>query len=164
MAHLPKKMSFVVFILAIAIIATLRTQIANTQRSGDPTTLAHEAFNRISEIYRSGGEAPELVVRLNIALGWIQEAQIRRSQGDEADALRLEDQARAEISAIMSDIPAAYEKAQRDSIARTLEVITSIPLTVASSTLVFYVGLRTWRWYEKIRIFEMKIVEKKKKD
>jgi hypothetical protein len=154
--------SFILFILTIGVLASLRTPLAKTQTSQDVTALSHEAFTQISGIYRVGGQAPQLVAKLNDALDLIQQARLRRSEGDEAGAARLEQEARAEISDIMNEAPAAYQKARRDSTARTYQVIGSIPLVVALSTCIFYLGLRTWRWYEKIKLFEMRIVEKKK--
>lgn len=154
--------SIVVLILTIGVLFGMWTPLANTQNLEDPVTLTREAFTRISEVYRSGGEAPELVAKLNVAIGQIQEAQFARSKGDEADAIRLEEQARTEISEIMADIPGAQERAQHDSTIRLLTVVASIPVVVIVSTFMFYLGLRTWRWYEKMRLFEMRIVEKKK--
>ena len=153
-----------VLILAVGALVNMEIQLANSQTSENLTALTYEAFSQIAGVYRSGGEAPELVAKLNAAIQRIQEARLMQSQGDEADAVRLEEQARKEILDIISGIPAAREKAQRDSTATTIRVYASVPAVVALSTLIFYVGLRTWRWYEKIRLFEMRIVEKKKKD
>ena len=153
---------FIVLILAIAVLASLKTPVVKTQTSEDLTALTREVFSQISEVYRSGGQAPELVAKLNAALDLIQQARLRLSEGDETGAARLEQQARVEISDIMNEIPAAREKAQRDSAAKTLQIVGSIPLVVALSTCIFYAGLRTWRRYDKTKLFEMRIVEKKK--
>jgi len=150
------------FVLAIAVLAGLATPLAKTQTSGDITALSHEAFSQISEVYRVGGQAPELVAKLNAALDLIGQARLRRSQGDETGAAQLEQQARVEILDIMNEVPSAHQKAQRDSATKTFQIIGSIPLVVVLSTCIFYAGLRTWRWYEKTKLFEMRIIEKKK--
>ena len=70
------------------------------------------------------------------------------------------------MAQIMSEAPAAQQKAALDSTTRTIVVVASIPVVVAASTLIFYVTLRTWRWYERMKLFEMRIVvgEKKTED
>jgi hypothetical protein len=62
----------------------------------------------------------------------------------------------------MNEVPAAQQKAQAESTTRAILVFVPIPLVVAVSTFLFYSALRTWRWYEKTKLFEMRIVEKKK--
>jgi len=154
----------IVLILAVGVLVNMEIQLANSQASENLTALTYEAFSQIAGVYQSGGEAPELVAKLNVAIQRIQEGRLMRSQGDEAGAVRLEEEVRKEISDIMSSIPAARQKAHQDSTTRIIRTFVSVPAVVALSTLIFYVGLRTWRWYEKIRLFEMRIVEKKKKD
>ncbi len=165
MTPLPRRVHriMLVFILFLTIEALLsiRTPTAITQNSDEVTALAREAFSRIAEVYQSGGEAPELVARLNNALKLAEQARLSRLEGDEASALRLEEQAHASISEILRDIPAAHQRAEHSSTRRTLTVLATVPLVVALSTLMFYVGLGTWRWYERIKLFEMRIVEKK---
>jgi len=159
-----RAMFLIVLILAVGALVNMEIQLANSQASENLTALTYDAFSQIAGVYQSGGEAPELVAKLNVAIQRIQEARLMRSQGDEAGAVRLEEEVRKEILDIIRGIPAAREKAQRDSTARTIRVFVSVPAVVALSTLIFYLGLRTWRWYEKIKLFEMRIVEKKKKD
>ena len=99
-----------------------------------------------------------------MALTQIQEATILRAQGNVTGAIKLEGQAQSAITDVEKAIPAAQSKAQQDSTSRTLLVIASIPIVVIISTLIFYVALRTWRWYERAKLFEMRIVEKKTED
>jgi len=47
---------------------------------------------------------------------------------------------------------------------RTILVLTTVPLVVVASTFLFYVSLRTWRWYERMKLYAMRIVEKKTED
>ena len=154
-----------IVIVAMLLFAAIATT-AITQTSNDLPTLSYQAFGQVADVYRSGGQAPVLVDKLNQALALIQEAQFKKSQGDEANAVKLEDQARSTMAQIMSEVPAAQQKAALDSTTRTIVVVASIPVVVAASTLIFYVTLRTWRWYERMKLFEMRIVvgEKKTED
>jgi uncharacterized membrane protein len=43
-----------------------------------------------------------------------------------------------------------------------LTVTLLIPVSVAVSTLIFYIALRTRRGYEKLKLYEMEIVEKRR--
>jgi hypothetical protein len=155
---------FLILILSFPFLVIAKVPLANAQSSEDLTTLAREVFSRIAQIYRSGGESHELVAKLNSALELIQQAESKRSQGDEANALKLREQARVEISEIMNDLPLAQQKAQSNLTTRSLIVFLQVPVIVALSTSIFYVGLKTWRWYEKTKLFEMRIVEKRKED
>ena len=159
--HSCQWMLLLVLILGFAGLAGKGAQLVRGQTSEDPSDLARQAFTQLAGIYRSDGNAPELVAKLNVALELIQEARSRKLDGDEAGALALEEKARAAISEVLSEIPVAQERAQRESTQRTLTVLLSVPVVVALSTFIFYAGLRTWRWYEKTKLFEMRIVEKK---
>ena len=154
-----------ILIAAMLLFAAIATT-AITQTSSDLPTLSYQAFGQVADVYRSGGQAPVLVDKLNQALALIQEAQFKRSQGDEANAVKLEDQARSTMAQIMSEAPAAQQKAALDSTTRTIFVVASIPVAVAASTIIFYIALRTWRRYEKMKLFEMRIVvgERKTED
>jgi hypothetical protein len=134
---------------------------AVSQSASDATTLSYRAFNQLSNVYRAGGHAPDLVAKLNDALGMIQEAQIKRAHGDMPSANRLEDQAKSTIQSVLSAIPAAQDQAISASNMKTLTILASIPIIVAVSTFAFYAALRVWRYYEKLKLYEMKIVEKK---
>jgi len=142
-------------------LASRGAQLATGQTSEDPTGSARQAFAQLAGIYRSGGNAPELVAKLNVALELIQEARSKRLDRDQVSALALEEKARVAISEVLGEIPAAQEKAQRESTNRTLMVLLYVPAVVALSTFIFYVALRTGRWYEKTKLFEMRIVEKR---
>jgi len=145
-------------------LAVAAASLASAQDSEEITGLSRETFGRLAEVYNSGGDAPGLVSRLNRALELVQEARLKRLSGDEAGALALEEQARVSISEISDEIPAAQQQARQRSMVRALTVLVSVPVVVAVSTFIFYVALRAWRWYDKAKLFEMRIVEKRKEE
>jgi hypothetical protein len=128
----------------------------------DAQSLAFQAFTGLADVYKRGGEAPDLVAKLNIAIDLIQQAQMKRNTGDGAGTAALDEEARTRLSKIISEIPVAQQDADRLTANRTLTTILLIPISVVISTFIFYVALRTWREYERLRLYEMKIVEKKK--
>ena len=128
----------------------------------DVQSLAFQAFTGVADVYKRGGEAPDLVAKLNIAIDLIQQAQMKRNTGDGAGGAALEEEARTRVTKIIGEIPAAQQDADRATANRTLTTILLIPISVVISTFIFYVALRTWRGYERLRLYEMKIVEKKK--
>lgn len=156
-----RQITYLLFLIltTLSLLGTM-THYANTQ-GVDPTASSYQAFNRLAQVYESSGTAPDLVAKLNVAIAEIQEAKILRAQGNSTGAANLEQQAQSTISEVENAVPAAQLKAQQESTSRTLFVIASIPVVVIVSTLIFYATLRTWRWYEKARLFEMRIVEKK---
>lgn len=138
--------------------------IVGSQRS-DPIALSYQAFSELDEkVYRSGGEAPDLVAKLNLAVGVIEEAQMKRVQGDPAAANGLEDNATSIIQSVLTAIPTAQEQAAAHSASWNLTVLVLIPVVVILSTFLFLVSLRTWRYYERMKLYEMRIVEKKAED
>ena len=152
------------FILLAAVLLSFSVQFASSQASTDPTTLSYQAFSQLKKVYRSGGQAPDLLARLNLALSSIQDARVKRALGDITAANKLEEDARSTVQSVLSAIPAAQEKADRDSATRTATAVALIPIIVVLSTFVFYATLRTWRYYEKMKLYEMRIVEKKAED
>jgi hypothetical protein len=94
----------------------------------------------------------------------IQSARIKRAQGDIPGAIKLEDQARALIQPVLDSIPGAQAEASRSSSNRIYSTVALIPVVVLGSTIVFYAGLWSWRYYEKLKLYEMRIIEKKSKD
>jgi len=130
----------------------------------DPANMSRNVFAHLSDVYRSGGNAPDLVARLNVALELIDEARLKRLNGEESQAVLLEEKARVIMTGIVDELPAAQQRAQRDATAKILLVVISVPVVVVLSTLLFFAALRTWRWYEKTKLFEMEIVEKKKEE
>jgi hypothetical protein len=146
-------------IFGVGILA--RTVCVVAQPSEDDATLVREAFHRIAVVYASGGEAPDLVAKLNFALDLIQDARLKRMTGDEQGASLRETQARKVIIDVMNAAPAAQERAQHEATNRAWTVLASVPVTIAVSVFLFYLALKTWRWYEKTRLLEMRIVEKK---
>ena len=147
--------------LTIVSVFSIMLPQANMQNA-DLTASSHQAFRELTQVYQSGGTAPDLVVKLNVAIAQIQEARIMRAQGNGTGAAKLEEQARSVIVEVENAIPVARENAQEESTTRALFVIASIPVVVILSTLIFYAALRTLRWYERAKLFEMRIVEKKK--
>jgi hypothetical protein len=128
----------------------------------DAGSLAFQAFTGLADVYKRGGEAPDLVGKVNAAIDLIQQAQIKRNSGDGAGAAALEDQARTQITEVIGKIPAAQRAADRAAQSRTLTAMLLIPLSVVASTFIFYFALRTWRTYERLKLYEMTIIEKKK--
>jgi hypothetical protein len=155
-------MLILVLVLGIGSMVSTSASEGAASTSEEVTASARQAFRRLSVVYASGSTATELVAKLNGALELIQEASYKRLKGDEASALTLKEQARMLVEEVTSEIPAAQRRAQNESMIRTVVVILSIPVVVAISALVFFSSLRAWRWYEKIRFFEMRIIEKKK--
>ncbi len=120
--------------------------------------LSYQAFAQLSTIYQSGSQAPALVGKLNDALNLIQDANISRSEGDQARAFQLESQANAQLLTILSEAPGLTLEAQRDAAIRVYSVVTEGIIVIVSSTFLFYVMLGTWRSYEKAKLYEMEIV------
>lgn len=157
-----RHIAFLLFlILATVSPLSIMTPQADTPNL-DLTASSYQAFNQLSQIYQSGATAPDLVAKLNVAIAQIQEAKIMRAQGNGTGATKLEEQARSTIAEVENAIPVAQANAQEESTTRALFVIASIPVVVILSTLIFYSVLRTWRSYERAKLFEMRIVEKKK--
>ncbi|MGA2973273.1 MAG: hypothetical protein ABSE39_11730 [Candidatus Bathyarchaeia archaeon] len=146
-------------LLAAVIILTI-AQPSHSQVA-DVSTLSYQTFNQLASVYRSGGTAPGLVSRLNVALGLIENARIKRAQGDTANAVRLEDQARSIIEQLSPETIAAQQQAVHDSTLRAQVAYGEAALVVALLTFCFYAGLRLWRWYEKERLYEMRILAEK---
>jgi heme/copper-type cytochrome/quinol oxidase subunit 2 len=94
----------------------------------------------------------------------IQDARVKRAQGDVTDANTLDNEAGSMIQSVLAAVPAAQQEATRDSTIRTITTVALIPVVVALSTLIFYATFRTWRYYEKMKLYEMRIVEKKTED
>jgi hypothetical protein len=154
------------FMLLIAIpllLASLAPHVGS-QASSNAVDLSYQAFAQLASVYRSGGQAPDLVAKLNSALGMIQDARIRRAEGDLTDANKLEGAAASTLQVILAAIPRAQEEAARDSAIRTVSTVVLVPFVVALSTFIFYATLRTWRSYERMKLYEMRIVEKKTED
>lgn len=147
-----------VLLCLLACVVILTAVTPSRTQTTDVSTLSYQAFNQLASIYRSGGSAPSLVSRLNLALGLIEDAHAKRAQGDEAGALRLEDQARSILNQMPPEITAAQQQALHDSTLRTQFTYGEAALVVALLTLGFYGGLRIWRWYEKEKLYEMRIL------
>jgi hypothetical protein len=151
------------FILSMTSALSLVVRQANMQNA-DLTSSSFQAFDQLRQLYEIGGTRPDLVAKLNLAIAQIEDAKILRAQGNEAGAAKLEEQAQSTIAEVEGAVPAATLKAQQELTNRTLLVIAYIPVVVIASALIFYTSLRAWRWYEKAKLFEMRIVEKKTED
>jgi len=161
LCHLTAFALFVLIMTSLVGEAALQVIISPPE---DPTNMSRNVFAHLSDVYRSGGNASDLVARLNVALELIDEARLKRLNGEESQAVLLEEKARVIITGIVDELPAAQQRAQRDATAKTLLVVITVPVVVVLSTLLFFAALRTWRWYEKTKLFEMEIVEKKKEE
>jgi len=156
-----RPVTLIALLACIAILnAAFLVSIIGAQE--DARSLAFQAFTGLADVYKRGGEAPDLVAKLNTAIDLIQQAQIKRNSGDGAGAAALEEQARTQITEVIGNIPAAQQDADRVNANRTLAMILLIPISVVVSTFIFYVALRTWRTYERLKLYEMTIIEKKK--
>ena len=159
LCHLTAFALFVLIMTSLVGEAALQVIISPPE---DPTNMSRNVFAHLSDVYRSGGNAPDLVARLNAALELIDEGRLKRLNGEESQAVLLEEKARVIMTGIVDELPAAQQRAQRDATAKILLVVITVPVVVVLSTSLFFAALRTWRWYEKTKLFEMEIVEKKK--
>lgn len=149
------------FILIVLVFLSILVGQGVSQTPNDLTALSYQAFSQLANVYQAGGQAPDLLAKMNQALGIIQDARIKRAQGDIADANRLEDQASSTIRSVLNSASAVQDQAVRDSNMRSLVVIASVPIVIVLSTFIFYASLRVWRRYENMKLYEMRIVEKK---
>jgi len=152
------------FLLVLALAATVPFIVpwANSQGQDALITSSYQAFTQLANIYRSGGSAPDLVAKLNSAIELIQNARLKRAEGNTVEALKLESQARSTFSEIMAQIPGREQQAESEATLRMVTVLLFIPLVVLVSTFLFFLGLKAWRWYERAKLYEMRIVDKKK--
>ena len=151
--------------ILLALVLTGMAPYAFSQgASSDLTTLSYDAFSGLTGVYHSGGTAPNLVADLNVALARMHEAKSKRTAGDETNARVLEEQARSTIDQVTRQIPDAQQRTESEHAARTFLVFISIPLTILGLTFVFYAALKTQRWYEKLKLYEMRIIEKENKN
>ncbi len=148
--------------LLLTIPSTTETRASSLEE--DALAQSYQAFNQVAPIYRAGGQAPGLIDKLNAALSLIEEAHVRLANGDNASAVQLETEAQTILAGVISDIPDAQQAAAHETSTRFALVVGSIPVIVGLTTLLFYVGLRVWRWNEKIRLYEMRIIEKETED
>jgi hypothetical protein len=148
-------------LLLILILTNLSLSYTQTP---DVTTLSYQAFDQLAAVYRSGGSAPPLVSRLNSALSLMEAARIERAQGNASNASALEGQARSIIEQLSNQIPAAQQQAVQESDLRVQIVIGGAVFVIGLLTFCFYGSLRIWRWYEKEKLFEMRILGEETKD
>lgn len=153
-----------VLLICVLFLLTSHAHVVQGQTPIDPTTLSYEAFSHLQQIYRSGGQAPDLLARLNVAIGMIQDARIKRTQGDILGGKSLEVQATSAIQSVLNAAPESQQAASQGATVRTVVTLATIPVGVVASTAFFYVILRTWRYYERMKLYEMRISEGQTKD
>lgn len=164
LAKTQRPVTLFLLLVSVLLLVGSITPSADSQTSNNPTDLSYEAFRQLAAVYHSGGQAPDLVAKMNSALSMIEEAHNKRTQGNIGDANRLENEAGSTIQSVLSAIPAAQEEAASDSANKVLIVVALVPVGILLSTLMFYATLRTWRYYERLKLYEMRIVETKTED
>jgi len=149
--------------LLVLILILTKVSLSYTQ-TPDATTLSYQAFDQLAAVYKSGGTAPGLVSRLNSALSLIETARNERAKGNARNASTLEAQARSIIEQVSNQIPAAQQQAVQGSNLRVQTIVGVGAFVVGLLTFCFYGSLRVWRWYEKEKLFEMRILGEEAKD
>ena len=144
--------------LAFLTVSNLTLVLTRGQEEIQPSVL--QAFLGLANVYSRGGQSPDLVARLNAAIGLAEQGKIEREEGNLTGAASLENQADAEAAYVLSQIPAAQQNADHVSSIRTMTAIALVPISVIVSTFALYLVLRTWKAYERRRLYEMRIVEK----
>ena len=152
--------SQLILVIALTLFAISNQSLTLTQ--GDQTqTSVFQAYTGLAAVYASGGQAPDVVARLNAAITLTEQAKIRRNNGDLVGAASLDSQADAELSEVLSEIPVAQQNAHQVSLTRITTALALVPVLVITSTFAFYVALRVWRDFERRRLYEMRIIEKR---
>jgi hypothetical protein len=149
--------------LIVLFVILTNASVSYTQ-APDVTTLSYQAFDQLATVYQSGGSAPNLVSRLNSALSLMEAARVERAQGNASNASALEDQARSIIAQVSSQIPAAQQEAVQVSNLRVETTVAGAVFVVGLLTFCFYGCLRVWRWYDKEKLLEMRILGEETKD
>ena len=149
-------------LIACTIATEAAFLISTIAAQQDPQTLAYQAYTGLAYVYKENGQAPDLLNKLNTAVDLVEQAKVARSRGDLTLAAQLEDQAGTQLTEVISQTPTAQRDADLTAANAVLTAILLIPISVAVSTLIFYVALRTWRGYERLKLYEMEIVEKEK--
>jgi len=149
-------------VTALAVIGPFIVPWGQSQGQDALIASSYQVFTQLAKIYRSGGSASDLVAKLNSAIQLIQNATMKRAEGNTVEALKLESQARSTFSEIMAQIPSRQQQAENETTLRTITVLLFIPLVVLASTFLFFLGLKAWRSYERTKLYEMRIVDKKK--
>ena len=145
-------------LLAATLIILSAAPYALTQQPEPINTLSYRAFSGLALIYQQGGESPELVAKLNQAVGLIDEARVKSLQGDSAGASNLQTQANTILTDILNQTPLAQQTAANQRTTSIWITVSLVPLAVLLSTLLFYASLAAWRRYEKSQLYKMQIV------
>jgi hypothetical protein len=154
----------IILLVLLALLAISNTSLTLTRGDEDVQSSVIRAYLSLVDVYGKGGEAPDLVAKLNAAINLAEQANIKRENGDAVGAASLDNQAEAEITKVMSEIPAAQQSADQVSSMRTITAVALVPVSVIVSTSAFYIVLRTWRTRERRKLYEMRIIEKETED
>jgi len=153
----------IVLILLISLFlfstGLLVTAALEEAEESDLVSLSYQAYTGLAAVYRAGGNTSAMVAQLNGALRQIQEARIKAASGQTEEAQALQEQANGTLERIVAEIPAAQQQAQLDVMHRRIVVLSFVPISVVVCTLVSYLVIRTWRRYDRSRLYEMRIVE-----
>jgi hypothetical protein len=147
-------------ILLLVVILTLTSVEPTKTQTSEVSALSYQAFNQLAQVYRSGGTSPKLVALLNNGLVLVEEARAKRAQSDAVSAAVLESQARAIFVQMSPQISFAQQDAIRNATSRVQILFVETALTVCTLMAGLYGGILLYRWYEKERLFEMKILGK----
>jgi len=150
--------------MLIALFLILTNVSLSYTQAPDVSTLSYQTFDQLAAVYRSGGSAPDLVSQLNSALSLMEAARVERAQGNASNASSMEDQARSIMERLSNQIPAAQQQAVQESNLRVEITIAGAIFVVGLLTFCFYGGVRVWRWYEKEKLLEMRILGEETKD
>ena len=152
----------IIVLLASIIIVAGAFLISETAAQGDPQSLAYQAYTGLANVYSKNGAAPDLLDKLNSAVDLIQRSKVAQDKGDSTLAAQLNEQARTQLTEVINQIPQAQQNANLAASNTMLTTILLIPISTAIATFIFYVAVRTWRGYERLKLYEMEIVEKEK--
>lgn len=152
------RFSFWLALLVPTLIVLLAAPHALTQQPESLDSLSYRAFSGLATVYRQGGQSPELLAKLNQALGLVDEARLKLLQGDGAGATKLQAQANSVLTDVLNQTPAVQQIAANERTVKTWLTVGMVPIAVLLSTLFFLGSLTTWRRYEKSHLFEMRII------
>ena len=143
---------------ALLLLIIVSSPLVLTQNS-DVFHQSYHTFVQLALLYKVGGTAPTIVAQMNVAIGLIELAREKRALGDVANATILENHARTIMGEVSPQILTAQQEAAQNSTARMQVDVLDAVLLVVVLTVGFYANLLILRWYEKEKLFEMKIVD-----
>jgi len=152
------KAPFWLVLLAATVILLTAAPYALTQQQEGLDVVSYRAFSGLATVYQEGGQAPDLVAKLNQALALMDEANLKLVQGNGSEASKLQEQANSLLTNVLNQVPTAQQTAANERTMKTWTIVSFVPVAVLLSTLLFYFSLTAWRRYEKSRLFEMRII------